>query len=353
MPTTVLCIGDPHIQISNIQEVDIFIEKITILAKEKQPDLICILGDQLHTHERLNTIALNKAYQLIQAMRLIAKTYILTGNHDYISNQQFLTTNHWMNALKEWNNVVIVDKVITETINNEKLVFIPYVPTGRFVEALNTLEEGWEDASCIFAHQEFFGCKMGAITSIDGDRWEMTNPYVISGHIHSRQLIQNNVYYPGSAMQNAFGESEKNTIAYIQISDNEYKLEEIDLGLPRKKIVYMDVDDLDTYIPTNTDDKVKITLSGEYEDFKSMKKTKKYKELAATDNVKIVFKTKKIDRKEKADMLNVSIENVVDGVHFGDILNNLVLEKNDNFLYQSYQMVVHGKHIEASNLMFV
>ena len=187
MPTTVLVIGDPHIQVANIPQIDIFIERLIKLAISKEPDLIVIAGDLLHTHERLHTLALNKACELVDKMRKISLTYVLVGNHDYIQNQQFLTHNHWMNGLKEWNNTVIVDKVIRTTIKNEKFIFVPYVPPGRFQEALDTLGERWDDASCIFAHQEFFGCKMGAIISVEGDKWELTNPHVVSGHIHSRQ----------------------------------------------------------------------------------------------------------------------------------------------------------------------
>ena len=212
MTATVLCIGDPHIQVGNITEVDLFIERLILLATKKQPDLIIVLGDILHTHERLHTIALNKAYEMINKLRLITKTYVLVGNHDYIQNQQFLTENHWLSGMKEWKNTVIVDKVISETINGEKFVFTPYVPPGRFEEALNTLDGDWKDASCIFAHQEFYGCKMGAIVSVEGDNWSIENPHVVSGHIHSRQIPQENIYYTGSAMQHAFGESEKNII---------------------------------------------------------------------------------------------------------------------------------------------
>lgn len=130
--TTVLFIGDPHFQTTNIPEVDLFLDKIQKLAIDKNPDLIVIAGDILHNHERLHTIALNKAYDLVNSMKAIAKTYILVGNHDYISNQQFLTDNHWMNGMKSWENTVIVDKVMEETIKGEKFVFVPYVPTGRF-----------------------------------------------------------------------------------------------------------------------------------------------------------------------------------------------------------------------------
>ena len=68
----------------------------------------------------------------------------------------------------------------------------------------------------IFSHQEFSGCKMGAIISIEGDKWSLDYPHIVSGHIHSRQIPQKNIYYPGAAMQHAFGESEKNIIAFLK-----------------------------------------------------------------------------------------------------------------------------------------
>ena len=239
--TTYIVVGDPHIQVTNLTEFDIFMERLINLATEKKPDFIVILGDTLHTHERLHVLAMNKAYEFINNMRLIAKTYVLVGNHDIINNAQFLTENHWLGGMKEWHDTVIVDNVLCEIIAGEKYVFVPYVPPGRFEEALNSQGEKWKDAKCIFAHQEFSGCKMGAIISVEGDNWRLDYPDVISGHIHSRQKPQSNIYYPGSAMQNAFGESEKNIIAYLSFNSDKdgYECEEIDLKLPRKKIVYM------------------------------------------------------------------------------------------------------------------
>ena len=259
--TTVLFIGDPHFMVTNIPEVEIFIERITKLATDKKPDLIIIAGDLLHTHERLHTLPLNKAYEFVDKMRKITKTYVLVGNHDYIQNQQFLTENHWMNGMKEWSDTVIVDSVITEIINNVVFTFVPYVPPGRFQEALETISSSsWKKSDCIFAHQEFFGCKMGAIVSVEGDKWPLDYPEIISGHIHSKQKPQNNIYYSGSAMQHAFGESTKNIIAYLKFEPNQkgYKLDEIDLNLPRKKIVYMDVENIDDYELPKEEEKDKI-----------------------------------------------------------------------------------------------
>lgn len=349
MPATVLCIGDPHFQVSNIPEVELFIEHIINLATEKQPDLIIILGDLLHTHELLHSVALNKACEFIEHMRMIAKTYVLVGNHDMYNNQQFLTENHWMNALKDREKVVIVDKVVTETIKGEKFVFCPYVFPGRFVEALNTLKEGWHDASGIFAHQEFYGCKMGAIVSVEGDKWPLDYPYVISGHIHSRQIIQDNVYYTGSAMQHAFGESEKNIIAHLTFDGAAYEREEIDLGLPRKKIIYMDVEDLDTYQAPTTKDQIKVTVSGSYDQFKALKKTKKYKKLL-DDGVKVVFKPKKIKNGEATVEEEAPITY---GQDFNTILNNIILDQKDPYLSQVFNLVVNGKETAVEDLFFI
>ena len=351
MTVTVLCIGDPHIQVSNILETDLLIKSLINLAKEKQPDLIIVLGDVLHTHERLHTIALNKAYEMIDKLRLISKTYVLVGNHDMINNQVFLNENHWLSGMKEWSNTVIVDKVLFETIKEEKFVFIPYVPTGRFQEALNTIDDEWKDASCIFAHQEFAGCKMGAIVSVEGDKWPISYPHIVSGHIHSRQIPQENIYYTGSAMQHAFGESEKNIIAFLTFKNAKYDREEIDLQLPRKKIVYMDVEDLDTYNVPESEDTLKVTVSGNYDQFKALKKTKKYKNLL-DKGVKVIFKPKKL-KKEGEENKNDD-ENTTSGVsNFETILGSIVNNQKDPYLVKAYELIVNGKNIKIDDVMFL
>lgn len=349
--TTAIFIGDPHFHTDNIPEVDIFMERIIKLAKEREPDFIVIGGDILHTHERLHTTPLNKAYELVSAMSSIALTYVLVGNHDLINNRQYLTENHWMNGMKKWENVKIIDKVISDCINNEKFVFVPYVPPGRFEEALSTLGKSWEDASCIFAHQEFSGCKMGAIVSVEGDKWPLDYPEVISGHIHSRQIPQANIYYTGSAMQHAFGESEKNIIAHLTFSVfGGYEREEIDLNLPRKKIVYTDVKGMEDYVAPDTKDKIKVTVSGEYEEFKALKKTKKYKKLVK-DGLKVVFKPKKLDISLKDEQRNEII--AMNNKDFKTILGTIVNNQKNPYLSQVYELILNNRDISEDDMMFL
>ena len=355
MPIKVLVCGDPHIQVNNITEINMFMQKLMESAIENKPDFFVCLGDVLHTHEHLHSMAMNKAYEFINNMRQITKTFVLVGNHDAYNNQIYLNDNHWMNGMKEWENTIVVDRVIKYEIDNKKFLFSPYVPPQKFEEALNTINEPWKDATCIFAHQEFAGCKMGAIVSVEGDRWELDNPLVISGHIHSRQIPQPNIYYSGSALQHAFGESEKNTIAYFNFEDDgTYTFDEINLNMPRKKIVYMDVEDIVNYQIPETHDQIKLTLKGNYEQFKSIKKTKAYKDMVQK-GIKVVFKPKKIEKvsneelkkeheeKVESSERNTENESYKTKLNFISILEKLVLKEENQFLNETYESILNKK----------
>lgn len=333
--TKILCIGDPHFRVDNVAEIDEFISKVIPLIDDRRPDFIVVLGDLLHTHERLHTIPLNKAYEFIDKLRQKTKTFVIVGNHDYIQNQQFLTENHWMNGLKEWDNVVIVDKVI----NYQNYFFCPYVPPGRFEEALNTKDD-WNKATCIFAHQEFFGCKMGAIISVDGDKWNENFPLVVSGHIHSKQQPQANIYYTGSAMQHAFGESEQNIVAVFEFDENgNYKVDEVDLFLKRKKIIYVNMEHVDNFVIPKGDDELKLTLKGNYDEFKAFKKGEKYKQLAK-QGIKVVFKTEKKEEQSK-----INCEEKTEKDDFAYILKNLSYKEGDKEIIRLFELLVNNSEI--------
>ena len=215
---------------------------------------------------------------------------------------------------------------------------VPFVPNGRFIEALNILKKDWKKSDIIFSHQEFKGCKMGAIISESGDDWKLNYPYVISGHIHSHQIPQENIYYTGSCMQHAFGESEKNIIIYLTVQNHKRTIEEIDLQLPRKKIIYTDLENIKDYkIPEENPDKLRITLGGTYEEFKTFKKSKKYKELVK-QGVKVVYKQRKIEE--------TKIQHEYTDNEFDKILYNMIIKEKDNELLNAYNYVVLKKEEE-------
>jgi len=286
-----IAVGDPHFRIDNLTEVELYIERLLEVVVRHNPDFVVILGDLLHCHERIHTTVLNKAYELINRLRMKCKTYVLVGNHDYINNTQFLSDRHWMNGMKYWDNVYIIDK----PLKHGDFTFCPYVAPKRFKEALTLmLNDEWKTSKVIFCHQEFKGCKMGSQISIEGDEWNDEDPFVISGHIHDKHQLKPNLLYSGSSMQHAYGESHDKTITLGNITaEGDVSISYIDLGLPYKKIIHMEMDKLQHFDPP-TGNHIRINVESTLEEFKLFKKSKQYKDLLKK-GVKIVFKMKHTD----------------------------------------------------------
>lgn len=356
----ILAIGDQHFTTKNIPEIETFIDVVTKIAKEKKPSLIVLLGDLLHTHEKINTIVLNKAYEFVKNMRDIALTYIIVGNHDYINASQFLTDNHWLNGLKEWRNVIVVDKIIHHRMDDGKLlVFSPYVEPNRFVEALDTTKD-WKDAELIFCHQEFFGCNMNGNYVSDQGKWDKSFPQVVSGHIHTRQHLQNNIYYTGSSMETEWkdeveggdGNDTYNSIAFITFDEGGRSIEEIDLKLNRKLKIHMKLEDLDTFVVPATEDKIKIQISGiPYEEFETLKKSSKYKELLDKD-IKVDFGFNKSEVKINNEKLQ-SLMNDTSLNDFRSIFDSIAKEKKDPVYHEIYELVMNNRVIKSEDILFI
>ncbi len=329
--TKILFIGDIHIKHNNINKLKILMARLGDALPNI--DFIVLAGDVLDAHEKIDSQLMNLAYELIRALRRIAKVFILVGNHDYINNQQFLTDNHWMNGLKEWHNVIVVDKPIKERCREKEFVMIPYVFPGRFKEALNGLDDDWTLATCIFAHQEFRGCKMGAIVSAAGDVWALDDPLVISGHIHEKQQPQINVYYPGSVINHAFGYEAQgmyifdfdDTTTTTTTERASFSEEYIDLHFDKTKTIYAKSDAIiaeKDMIPAN-----RFNISGTGADIVEFKESKIYEALKRK-NIKIVFSL--LDR--APTFINAKQDRCV----FKSVLDRLIAEENDPELNVDY-----------------
>lgn len=300
---TVLVIGDPHFKISNICETDSMVESIIRIATERHPDMIVVLGDILDRHETIHVSPLTRSIKFLSRLMIIAPTYVLIGNHDLKNNKQFLSDEHPFTALKLLPSITIVDTTKLIRVKGHIFVLVPYTPPGRFKEALNTVQSGipnipnlqststnsWQGATCIFAHQEFRGAQMGAMTSTEGDVWPTSLPYVVSGHIHDYQELQSNILYVGTPIQHTYGDRHDKTISlFTYHSPNSRDHERIDLGLPRKQIVHLTCEEISSYTaPANSN--TKIVVRGTTGELKAIMKHPNIEALKHTNN-KIVYK---------------------------------------------------------------
>lgn len=253
----ILLIGDTHFKVDNALESDDFIGKCLEYVEQEKGnlDLIVLLGDILDTHEKINLLPFYRATNFIIDLSKLVKTFVLIGNHDRLNNAVFLTDEHPFISLKENSpNILIVDEVV----EYNDMLFVPYVPRGKFMKALKTLypvpnpidpdpdnEFNVHNYKVLFAHQEFIGAKMLDYESQDGDYWPVDNPPIYSGHIHEYQRLRN-IVYVGTPFQNSFTDDIDKKLMLLDIGD-EIKEKRIELPLIKKRQVTINVKDVSGY----------------------------------------------------------------------------------------------------------
>lgn len=245
-------IGDLHFKTKTHVESVILIREIIKSLKKLKPAALVLLGDILDTHETAKECPFNLAFYFFNEVyenfvsKGLTKVFVLMGNHDLINNTTFLESKHFFNPYKRWKNFTIVDTVVEQSIEGHSYVFCPYVPLGRFVEALNLSGINWKKATAIFAHQEFFGMfnDFNNTELVQRDFWFDKYPPIFSGHIHTPGFLKPNIYYVGSAIQVAFNEKydKANVLLKTRVVDGKttLKMKKIRMNIPEKKTVVMD-----------------------------------------------------------------------------------------------------------------
>ncbi len=334
----IFCIGDPHIRIQEEEDVLFFYNQLNnYLSSNSNIDMIIILGDILHNHETLHTESLNLAIKLFKYCKSFAKTFCLVGNHDYTNNSGFLKDNHWMNVCKEWDiQFIVVDNPITFTKNNFQLTLCPYVPDGRFVEALNTeTNSNWKQSSVIFGHQLLNGAKMGSIIAENIEEWKDNYPLLISGHIHTEQKVKENYYCIGSSRYIGYGDltqkyclhvclKKENDIVTIQLKKVNLKLHKKEcftILLTNDNIHTSTIQKIDKLKQSKNCSNTKLIFKGNIEVLKHFKQSSLYKDIVKEFN-KIVFKADIVKQQLNT---NTNTNNMVDNesqkkTFFTDIL---------------------------------
>lgn len=247
----ILVIGDPHIKAKSMREGENLVNECIAIAKQTEPDAIIVLGDLLDTHEIVRVTPYKLACSFLEQLSEIAHTILIIGNHDLINASQFLTDNHPYIPFKRWSDITIVDIPIIIDIKGLKFITCPYVPPGRFEEALRTIDKYDIDTSqCIFAHQEFRGCRYNDMDSIQGDEWSIDRPPIISGHIHGEQKLSCGVYYPGAPTQHHYSDSPNRYIWLTTFTEGERKfnINKIQLSTRGKKEINITIDEFKSRI---------------------------------------------------------------------------------------------------------
>ena len=283
--TNILLIGDPHFKVGNTDETDKFTKGVfDFLEEVGGVDMIVVMGDILHTHEKIHVKPLMRATKFLLALAMEVETYVLVGNHDRPDNAVFLTEEHSLFPLK-FNNEDL--EIIDKGYWNKKrgIVFVPYVEPGKFMEALGTLGIGEEELisgeiKAIFAHQEFKGAQMGGIVSLSGDEWKKEWPPVYSGHIHDHQTLPNGVTYIGMPYYSGYVNDEHSSVERRGVYTLEMEtltLRRIGLGMKPKVIRRVKISDILEY-EFDEDLHEKLVIEGDTKEIRKILKEKEYRQ---------------------------------------------------------------------------
>jgi len=259
----ILVIGDPHYQVNNRNDTDLLEKEIIRCVNTYTPDLIVFLGDILDNFELSYSNPMTRVsnflgiLQDIFTKQLIERNifkentkyiYILIGNHDIPNNKCFLTGEHHFNLLKKSSFIEIIDYPVMKIFNdNIQIVFTPFIPVGRFIEALDIVPE-WKSADIVFAHQEINGVVMKYHKSDCLDVWEDFYPRLISGHIHGTQELAWNVFYPGTPYQTNFGEEDHaKGLLLVKITDTDIEYQRIVIRYIKKRTIIINFNEIETF----------------------------------------------------------------------------------------------------------
>jgi hypothetical protein len=341
----VLVIGDPHFKADNALETDLMTLKLVDLVLQEQPDFTVVLGDTLHTHDLVRLDPLCRATDFFRKLRDVNNhLYVLIGNHDRPNNACYLTSDHPFNSLKDWRQTTVVDRVQTATHvvrsigKKVAFTFAPYVPVGRFAEALLTVGLSTDPTadtaiiplkqmSSVFAHQEFKWAKMGAIVSEHGDPWPIGAPLCVSGHVHDYDELCSNLVYSGTPIQHGYADKPDKTVSILHFklaatregdpssivtieaesgrirsegpsasTDSTSELvqlelhrhQRVSLGIPPKIHIRLTPEQLTVYTPP-TNAHVKITVEGDPDVIRQVLALDHVKALSMTHGIKIVI----------------------------------------------------------------
>lgn len=297
-PLRILTVGDPHFQSKSINETNIMEESLVGMIDEmkgtsKEIDLLVILGDVHHKHSQMDIMNNMRVTKFLTLMASKLPTYVLVGNHDIANNEQFLPEAHSLFSLKFCPSLTIVDNPMKVEVRGVQISLLPYLPVGRFYEGLNMIED-WEQSEIIFCHQEVRGVQLSkTMTSDSSDVWPKDNCLLVCGHIHTYQIIGDNIIYVGTPYSQNFAELDRKTVSIFnhcthpEDFDSEYSTplkgwieERMDLDIPGRLQVSCAVEELNdsceikelltTDHPEGT--KLKLRIRGTDDQLKHIKK---------------------------------------------------------------------------------
>lgn len=211
----ILRVGDPHVQIVNLEDSTKLFKFIYETARKFKVDRIELLGDLYHNHSLKRVEVENFWDRILLTLSDEFQTVVLTGNHDMVNQKdRFSETALNVHARISNENLVIVN----EPIILGNIGYLGYIHDNKeFVETANKV-----NTKLLVCHFECDGSKYdtGFYAPNGVDASLLIHEQVISGHIHMEGTY-GKVWFPGTAKWDTVSDANQNKGIWLcQHDDN-------------------------------------------------------------------------------------------------------------------------------------
>jgi DNA repair exonuclease SbcCD nuclease subunit len=159
-------------------------------------DTVLILGDTFDRRKYVNFYSLKRTKEMFfdELAKRNIKVHMLAGNHDtYFKNTNEVNSVDLL--LKEYNNINVIDKPTTISVDDNSICMMPWICAENYDESMEVLSN--TDAGVCMGHFEIAGFAMHrGMPSHEGLNRELFRRFdcVFSGHYHHRSSSDNITY---------------------------------------------------------------------------------------------------------------------------------------------------------------
>jgi len=249
----IVCISDIHLR--TFKRHDEYVEqfdKFYKLMDTEKPDRIVICGDLVHQKIQMSPELIDVLRQFLQRCSEIAKTIILIGNHDFLTNNKE-RLDALTPIIEAMNNPNLVYFKNSGCYEDENVVWVPItlMDDNKVPECFNPKKKIKGKTYIGLFHSPLTGVETDLGFSF-GDVYPLENfaglEICICGDIHRYQIIQKSdplIFFCGSFLQQNYGESlSHHGYVRLDIETKKHELIEIpnDYGYYQFKISDVDND---------------------------------------------------------------------------------------------------------------
>lgn len=205
--TTSLVVGDVHAVPEELQDCEALLGLIQETAFRAQVDRVVFMGDQHNAHDTMSTRVLafwKAAFRSLESYERVA----LVGNHDMVS-----PTARFPHAMLAYDNIYVVDR---PCLAFPGVCGMPYFHDPKeFLVAATALKAAHPDVETLFCHQTFVGADGGFYAKDECNAAAVPFRSVISGHIHTPQVVDRKVLYVGAPRWRSKDDAGKQRFLYV------------------------------------------------------------------------------------------------------------------------------------------